>query len=119
MKGLREKFRNKKGFTLVEMLIVVAIIAILVAISIPMVSYSLERAKQATDDANLRSAKATAVIEFYDGGGAAITDQYYDAANGKLVPAAPATYGQYGGHDYIKVSVAADGTVSVAWNNGD
>ena len=32
MKGLREKFQNKKGFTLIEMLIVVAIIAILVAV---------------------------------------------------------------------------------------
>lgn len=30
-----KKFTNKKGFTLMEMLIVVAIIAILVAIAIP------------------------------------------------------------------------------------
>ncbi|MCI9395007.1 MAG: prepilin-type N-terminal cleavage/methylation domain-containing protein, partial [Oscillospiraceae bacterium] len=29
MKGLREKFRKNSGFTLIEMLIVVAIIAIL------------------------------------------------------------------------------------------
>ena len=56
MKGLREKFRNKKGFTLVEMLIVVAIIAILIAVSIPMVSSSLEKARHAVDEANERSA---------------------------------------------------------------
>ena len=37
MKGLREKFRNKKGFTLVEMLIVVAIIAILIVVSVPLI----------------------------------------------------------------------------------
>ena len=49
-KGLRGKFQNKKGFTLVEMLIVVAIIAILIAVSIPLVSTSLEKAREAVDD---------------------------------------------------------------------
>ena len=63
MNGLREKFRNKKGFTLVEMLIVVAIIAILIAISIPMVSSSLEKARVATDRANARDAISLAAIE--------------------------------------------------------
>ena len=58
MKGLREKFRKNEGFTLVEMLIVVAIIAILIAVSIPLVSGSLERAREATDAANVRAAKA-------------------------------------------------------------
>ena len=48
-KGLRGKFQNKKGFTLVEMLIVVAIIAILIAVSIPLVSTSLEKAREAVD----------------------------------------------------------------------
>ena len=44
--------RSRRGFTLIEMLIVVAIIAILVAISIPLVSSSLERARVAADQAN-------------------------------------------------------------------
>ena len=46
---------NKKGFTLAELLIVVAIIAVLVAISIPIFSSQLEKAREATDAANLRS----------------------------------------------------------------
>ena len=37
-----KKFTNKKGFTLMEMLIVVAIIAILVAIAIPTFSGTLK-----------------------------------------------------------------------------
>lgn len=47
--------RNKKGFTLIEMLVVIAIIAILVSIIIPTVSTANNRAKAATDAANLRS----------------------------------------------------------------
>ena len=49
---------NKKGFTLIEMLIVIAIIAVLVAIVIPAVGNSTEKAKEAADAANLRSAIA-------------------------------------------------------------
>ena len=64
MKGLREKFQSKKGFTLVEMLIVVAIIAILIAISIPLINSALERARDSTDAANERAAKAEALVIF-------------------------------------------------------
>ena len=53
-----KKLKNSKGFTLMEMLIVVAIIAILVAIAIPTFSNQLEKAREATDLANLRSAYA-------------------------------------------------------------
>lgn len=50
--------RKKKGFTLAELLIVVAIIAVLVAISIPIFTNQLEKAREATDLANIRSAYA-------------------------------------------------------------
>ena len=46
--------RNKKGFTLSELLIVVAIIGVLVAISIPIFTSQLHKAEVATDWANLR-----------------------------------------------------------------
>ena len=49
---------NKKGFTLAELLIVVAIIAVLVAISIPVFSAQLEKSREATDAANIRAAYA-------------------------------------------------------------
>lgn len=50
--------RNKKGFTLIEMLVVIAIIAVLVAIVIPVVGNSTNKAACATNAANLRSVKA-------------------------------------------------------------
>lgn len=49
---------GKKGFTLAELLIVVAIIAVLVAISIQIFSAQLEKSREATDAANIRSAYA-------------------------------------------------------------
>ena len=56
-----KKLLNKKGFTLMEMLIVVAIIVVLVAISIPTFSGSLDKANAATDAANYRAAKAVVI----------------------------------------------------------
>ena len=47
--------RNKKGFTLIEMLAVIAIIAVLVSIVIPVVGNSTVKAEAAVDAANLRS----------------------------------------------------------------
>lgn len=52
------KKTNKKGFTLAELLVVVAIIAVLVAIAIPIFTSQLEKAREATDLANLRAAYA-------------------------------------------------------------
>ena len=54
---------NKKGFTLAELLIVVAIIAVLVAISIPIFTSQLEKSREAVDMANLRSAYAECAAE--------------------------------------------------------
>ena len=55
---------NKKGFTLAELLIVVAIIAVLVAIAIPIFANQLEKSREATDAANVRSAVATLATKY-------------------------------------------------------
>lgn len=49
---------NKKGFTLAELLIVVAIIAVLVAIAIPVFTAQLEKSREAVDAANIRASYA-------------------------------------------------------------
>ena len=54
------KLKNKKGFTLMEMLIVVAIIAVLIAIAIPTMNNALEKSREAVDEANIRSLYAEA-----------------------------------------------------------
>ena len=47
--------RNQKGFTLMEMLIVVAIIAVLVAVAIPVYTSQMHKVRVAADMANVRA----------------------------------------------------------------
>ena len=53
--------KNNRGFTLAELLIVVAIIAVLTAIAIPVFTTQLEKSREATDMSNIRSAYAEVV----------------------------------------------------------
>ena len=60
------KKRGNKGFTLMEMLIVVAIIAVLIAIAIPVFTSQLEKSREATDAANIRAAYAEVSVAAID-----------------------------------------------------
>ena len=123
--------RKNQGFTLIEMLIVVAIIAILVAVSIPIVGNSLERARVATDAANERAAKAEAIILYigdktsgaFSSSSGTLTG-YYDAVNGQIksgtdgiTPYGKCTttgFAHKGG--VIKVEITeATGVVKISW----
>ena len=64
MRKLMNKKLNKKGFTLMEMLIVVAIIAILIAIAIPTFTSALNKAHDAADAANLRAYYAEVQMKY-------------------------------------------------------
>ena len=134
------KKRNYYGFTLAELLIVVAIIAVLVAISIPIFTGQLEKAKQATDLANMRSAKAAAVAEYLTENMGGEYKRYYDAGKGRMSDSIPEGYGKSskdvtafdtvidgasgvpnsdGTAHYITVSIDKNGTVLMNWNGRD
>ena len=55
--------KSRKGFTLAELLIVVAIIAVLVAVAIPVFGSQLEKSREAADLANVRAAYAKVLTE--------------------------------------------------------
>ena len=112
---MKQKLKNKKGFTLVELLVVVAIVAILVAISIPMVSGALERARTETDNANKRAAEGAAMIEYLLKDGGEDTKFYtYNADTGTVtdVTAANSTV------DEVGSSTAATGINGYNKSNG-
>lgn len=141
MNTWKRKLNKQGGFTLVEMLVVVAIIAILVAVSIPVVANALERTRHATDAANERAAKAEILIQYLSDEDdltlgkkiEADTAYYYDAKNGVLKEAITdvttsygtgPTYGKHKTtgavtvdhtHSVIAVSINAKGEVAMAW----
>lgn len=123
-----KKIFNKKGFTLMEMLIVVAIIVILVAISIPAFSNSLDSAKKATDAANFRAAKSAFVMQTMNGSDSPLTltgaatgeDYYYDFNEGKFIKGkdkavTSGSVGECSKHKNAYITIK-DG--EVVWSNG-
>ena len=80
-----KKKQNKKGFTLAELLIVVAIIGVLVAISIPIFSSNMKKARLAVNQANARAAYAAWAAEYMEEGMPQGVRYYtYHTSTGKL-----------------------------------
>ena len=89
--------KRKAGFTLAELLIVVAIIAVLVAISIPIFTSQLEKSRRAVDLSNARNVKSI-LMNSYAGGSIQFPNET-DHVNGT---------GQV--KTYVAVIVKKDGT---------
>ncbi len=120
--------KNNKGFTLAELLIVVAIIAVLVAIAIPVFTSQLERSREATDLSNIRAAYAEAVADYLANGASSATTatvstvkqtvsgwtiedpNLYTRVNGTETPVA---LPNIVAGNTVTVTVAADGSVSI------
>ena len=121
-----KKLKSKKGFTLMEMLIVVAIIAVLVAIAVPTFNASLTKAKQATDQANIRTAVALITTEYLSMDTPAAISVKYLQTNGTLAATGAGDYKtkaaspsgstySYVADKSIGVAVAGDGAVTVSF----
>lgn len=61
------KKRNRKGFTLVELVVVIAILGILAAIAVPKLSKSRESAAIAAHNANVRTLESAATLALSEG----------------------------------------------------
>lgn len=72
-----KKVNNKKGFTLAELLVVLAILAVLVAIAVPLFTGAIGEARQTAIDANKRAIKSAALIQIMNDASLGDTGPWY------------------------------------------
>ena len=102
LRKLRQKMRraqDQKGFTLVELMVVVVILGILVAIAVPLYNVQTEKAKKATCFANQRMIESAAVQYTLDNDGMELTEVddielLKDYFQGDAAPTCPSATGK-------------------------
>lgn len=67
MLKIRKMMKRQKGFTLVELIVVIAILGILAALAVPKFVSTLGNARQKTHEANVRTLKSAAALYLADG----------------------------------------------------
>lgn len=108
--------RKTKGFTLAELLIVVAIIGVLVAIIIPVFNKQLEKSRRAVDVDNARSMLSVLAVSLTDGALSMDADNriYFVVYSDKNKNADGGT--QYGKAGNIKINNSTYSSGSEAWD---
>ena len=105
--------RRNKGFTLAELLIIVAIIAILVGISIPIFTSQLEKSRRAVDKANARNIEAVLGVAA-NSNEIEFTNKYVEGSSSKyaciavIVGKDKVKYYVSGDHDYSRLKKLLD-----------
>ena len=112
-----KKMKNRKGFTLVELIVVIAILAILAAVAIPVYSNYIKKANEAADYTLLDSVKTAAVFAAVDANHEAEVTKIEFTFGGTTVKINGATEAT-DISEYIGTSTASkSGATSATWEN--
>ncbi len=129
----KQKSLTNKGFSLVELIIVIAIMAVLVGVLAPQFLKYVEQSRRSTDIQNAENIKTAILADIADGkitgsspaAGAAFSDYSASPAAGTVVAStittAPLVQGNLGslhGTKFTVVYNATNGTCSVQLTNG-
>lgn len=107
---MKKKVNNKKGFTLAELLVVLAILAVLVAVAIPLFTGAISTAEKTAKDANVRAIRAAGVVEILTA-----KPTPTEGTNGWYATATVGTDGEMSG---LTISACNDTTPSVTYPAG-
>lgn len=117
---MRKKLHDNRAFTLMEMLIVVAIIAVLVAIGITVFTSTLEKAREAVDLANIRSAYAEVMTSTMTGGDcSAMTLGLMQQKEGWVTESAESSLNTISNGHVEGAPANGNTTVLIEWVEGD
>ncbi len=101
---LREKLRNKKGFTLIEIIVVIVILAVLMAVAVPSVMSYMNEGQKARYQAVARTVLINTQTEYAK----QVAESTYDSA--KLIKAVNEK--NYGGAEVTVSSIELTGTTT-------
>lgn len=117
MKQITAKLKNKQGFTLIEMIVVVAIIAILIALIVPNVMRFIQTTNQTAADANAKTiyvAAQTYITDQYTKGNEVTgTEISIDLIKPFLTDSAVTQNAD------VKIEASGGAVKSVTWKRGD
>ena len=119
LKKLRQKAKNKKGFTLVELIVVIVIILVLAAVLVPSLLKYVDRAKQA----NVRADAATVLAQLqadYAAGQATAQTGVDEVDGNYTVNGIPVTQGAAANNPNSAVYTVTDEEITqFIFNNGE